>query len=570
MATSMTSPYETDFYNRRRRSLDLADYPASVSTDAAPPPPQQPGAGSTSPAPYGGGYQPVYTQNGYPMNMVSSSEPGKMAEQDRQMIYGQGSQIDSDLQNRIAQQNVEAAQAGTRATELYGGMADRPGYTDEEKAGIQQQEQLDAMKYNPETTQNMYFNDAEWSGSMGDPSKALGWYDPAFTQDIANTGAQNIQGAYSSGSGRVSDAVAAGAAGQRGAIDAQALQMDPNAAAKVQGAVDATGRTVRDAIDYGKLSADLTGLKMSDAEREGYIGRAQRQVGNQYRALQDDIELRAAQSGNASPMAVAAAKERLARGSAVDMADARANAELQAQAAQRDTYKTAEQMRLQGEQNYAGLRSGSELQLGNQAIGAGLDSEAMRLRAQQGLTDYQTAAERDIANRGVATAENQQRLGMDAAQTGANLQQQANMYNQDTGIRAYQTADEQAAARAMALAKNKQDVMQYGDQSQLQRTTGIADRGTAAALATGNARREDTNTAAQGFSQARDSANQNINTAQGQRVENYGTQSNAANTATRNKQVYELGKSGQGWNQVAKNIVGNIANAATGRVLGKP
>jgi hypothetical protein len=556
----MTVP--RDYLNRRRaltdvQPLDVGYYPSSAST---PPPPQ--GAVS-SPAPYGGGYQPVFTQSGFPMSAVNSSEPGKMSEQDRQIIYSMGGQIDSDLQNRIMQQNVEAARAGGRAEELYGRMADRPGYTPEEQEEIRQKEAMDALKYNPETTQGMYATDAEWAGAMGDPSKALQWFDPAHTEDIAGTGARNITGAYETGQGRVMDAVQQGATGQRGAIDAQALTMDPRAAGRIQGAVDSTGRNVRDAIDYEKLKLDATGLKMSDAEREGYVGRAQRQVGNQYRALQDDIELAAAQSGNATPMAIAAAKDRLARRAAVDMADARTNAELAAQAAQRDTYRTAEQMRLGAEQGYSGLRSQAEMGLGNQAINAGLSTEEMRLRAQQGLTGYLTDAERDIANRGVAAAVEQQKLGMDAAQAAANIQQQANQFNQDLGIRAFQTADEQAAARNLALLQNRQGIAQSGDRSQFERTTAIADRGTAAGLNIGNARRGDTQTAAEGFSQARDSANQNINAAQGQRVENYGTMAQGANTATRNKQQYELAKSEMGWgNQVFKPLVGQILGTA--------
>jgi len=119
---------------------------------------------------------------------------------------------------------------------------------------------------------------------------------------------------------------------------------------------------------FGKLDAAVndpglgfdpngTMKQLSDADVEAIKAAAGRRVGNQYQSAQDDISRRAAADGNASPLAIAAAKARLVKSSAAAMGDSEADANIKALQAQYDRAAGIEGQRLGATQTQAGMRA---------------------------------------------------------------------------------------------------------------------------------------------------------------------------------------------------------------------
>lgn len=498
--------------------------------------------------------------NQYSKSWVDSSEPGKMAEQDRMFAYGSGTAIDSDLQNRANSQMGDENYFKAKAMDAYGDLARTPGYTEGEAADIARKQQWEDLGWKPEDEQNLQLTDPEKQAITGNARAGFDYYDPAFTQEIANNTSANVRGAFNKGQNDLNETLVNTDRLQQNAYDQGALKFDPNTGQAIDQTVAEGSQRMRDAADYNKLALDPNfkgRYEMGDAERDALVGRAQRQVGNQYRALQDDVELNAAQSGNASPAAVAAMKARLARQSAVDMADARANAELDVRAAQRGTFQTAEQMRLGAEQNYAALAAQIESDLISKGVDARLAKEQARLQAEQQLAGLNAETAKNIAGQhlNVADTQQQRQMGMESA-LGAQ-EQSANLANQETGTKLATQADQTASDRAKDIAGNRQDVTQYAQNSQFQRGAAVNQGVSQGAQTVANARREGQQEVRGFLTGQQQQASNNVNTANNQRIENYGTMTGAANTATKNKQNYELGKSEQGFTTAFKRSAGN-------------
>lgn len=596
MATSMVSP---------RRANDVADYGGGVAQETMDPRIQQlleqgysleqaqatvaqedsapPSAPASDVSAYpaaesktGGrafddyAYWPTDTGNGFPMSQVNSSEPGKMAEQDRTMAYTMGSEIDSDLQDRSRAQGADETYFKQKSLDAYGDLAQTPGYTEGEAADIGRKQQWDDLAWKPEYEQSLQLTDEEKGTITGNARAGFDYYDPAFTQDIANNTSANVRGAFGKGQNDLNETLVNTDRLQQGAYDQNALKFDPNTGQAIDQTVAEGSKRMRDAADYAKLALDPNfkgRYEMGDAERDALVGRAQRQVGTQYRALQDDVELNAAQSGNASPAAIAAMKSRLARNSAVDMADARANAELDARAAQRGTFKTAEEMRLGAEQNYASLAAQIESDLISKGVDAKLAKEQARVQAEQALAGLNAETAKNIAGQHLSVADSQQQrqMGMEA-DLGAQ-EQAANLANQQMGTQLATQADQTASGRAKDVAGNRQDVTQYAQNSQFQRGAAINEGVSNGAQTVADARRTGQQEYRGFLTGQQSQASDNVNTANQQRIGNYGTMTGAANTATGNKQQYELGKSSQGWGAAIKrgvsNAIGNVAGNLT-------
>jgi hypothetical protein len=500
---------------------------------------------------------------------VSDKDPGGMSLQDRQMAYSEGGAIAGSLQNRANQSALDEGYFQQKAIDQYNPiLSGQGGYDPETAARIQNQDQLDALQYTPEQAQALQLTGDEQTAMLGDPEKARAYYDPATTDAIENDAGTYVRAERDTGNDNIQAMTGEVANDQRGAIDPTALTMDKGVAAGVNRTVGTAGANVRDAIDYNNLNADTTGMRMTDAQRQAIVDKSQRQVGNQYRAAQQDLQMRAAASGNASPLAVAAARARLDQQSAVDSADARANAEVGADAAQRKTLMDAEGLRMQGANNYAGLRSNAELSLADLGVNSALNTEKTRLGAQQSLTGYLTDAEKNIAAQRLAAENNKQQMGVSTELELAARKQAANQANQNTGINLQQQIDAAGTQRAGTVATNRQNATQFAQTQKANQGFGVADRTTANATTVANQKKAE-EAEGRGFLTGQQSqASNNVNTANSQRIENYGTMMGAANTASRNNQNYQTQKDATGWGAVGKSIVGSAAKAAVGKAFG--
>lgn len=501
---------------------------------------------------------------------VSDKDPGGMSLQDRQMAYSEGGAIAGSLQNRANQSALDEGYFQQKAIDQYNPiLSGQGGYDPETAARIQNQDQLDALQYTPEQAQALQLTGDEQTAMLGDPEKARAYYDPATTDAIENDAGTYVRAERDTGNDAIQAMTGEVANDQRGAIDPTALTMDKGVAAGVNRTVGMAGTNVRDAIDYNNLNADTTGMRMTDAQRQAIVDKSQRQVGNQYRAAQQDLQMRAAASGNASPLAVAAARARLDQQSAVDSADARANAEVGADAAQRQTLMDAEGLRMQGANNYAGLRSNAELSLADLGVNSALNTEKTRLGAQQSLTGYLTDAEKNIAAQRLAAENNKQQMGVSTELELAARKQAANQANQNTGIALQQQIDAAGTQRAGTVATNRQNATQFAQTQKANQGFGVADRTTANATTVANQKKAE-EAEGRGFLTGQQSqASNNVNTANSQRIENYGTMMGAANTATRNNQGYQTAQNAQGWGSVLKGVVGGALGAVAGGAVNK-
>lgn len=530
------------------------------------------------PAAYGGpNVLGDYSRSGAPATStynpaaVSDKDPGGMSLQDRQMAYSEGGAIAGSLQNRANQASMDEGYFQKKAIDQYNPiLSGQGGYSAEEAAAIAQKDRLDALDYTPEQAAELQLTGDERAAMLGDPEKARGYYDPGYTDQIESDAGTYVRAERDTGNDAIQEMTGDVANSQRGAIDPNALTMDRGVATGVNRTLGTAGTNVRDAIDYNNLNADTTGMKMTDAQREAIVGKSQRQVGNQYRAAQQDLQMRAAASGNASPLAVAAARARLDQQSAVDSADARANAEVSADDAQRESFRQAEALRMQGANNYAGLRSNAELSLADMGINSALNTEKTRLGAQQALTGYQTDAEKAIAAQRLAAANKKQDLGVSTEMDLAARKQAANQANQTTGINLQQQIDAAGTARAGDVATNRQNATQFAQQQKASQGFGVTDRATANATTIANQKKAE-EAEGRGFLTGQQAqASGNVNTANSQRIENYGTMMGAANQASRNNQGYQTAQSAQGWGSVLKGAVGGAIGAATVRLIKKP
>jgi hypothetical protein len=500
---------------------------------------------------------------------VSDKDPGGMALQDRQMAYAEGGAIAGSLQNRANQAGLDEGYFQKKAIDQYNPiLSGQGGYDADTTKRILNDERLKGLEYTPEQAQELQLTGDEQAAMLGDPEKARAYYDPSTTDQIENDAGRYVRAERDAGNDALQNMTGEVAASQRGAIDPTALKMDRGVAAGVNRTVGTAGTNVRDAINYNDLHADTTGMRMTDAQREAIINKSQRQVGNQYRAAQQDLQMRAAASGNASPLAVAAARARLDQQSAVDSADARANAEVGADAAQRKTLMDAEGLRMQGANNYAGLRSNAELSLADLGVNSALSSEKTRLGAEQSLTGYLSDAEKNIAAQRLAAEKNKQDVGVSTELELAARKQAANQANQNTGIALQQQIDAAGTQRAGTVATNRQGATQFAQQQKANQGFGVADRSTANATTVANQKKAE-EAEGRGFLTGQQSqASNNVNTANAQRIENYGTMTGAANTATRNNQNYQTAKDASGWGSVLKGVVGGVASAATKKAFG--
>lgn len=595
MATTQVSP---------RRANDVANYGGTVAAAAVDPRIQQlidagyspeqaqamvaggeavpqdtayPDVGSYPPAePSQGGpladYAPYQAgPNQFDSGWVDSSEPGKMAELDRKFAVGSGTDIDYDLQKRADSQGADEAYFKQKAVKAYDDLAQNPGYTPQEAADIGRKPEWEALQWNPQDEQGLYLTDEEKAKIEGNPNAGFNYFDPAFTQEIANNTSASVRGAFNKGQNDINETLENTNNLQLEAYDPNSLKFDPKTGQAIDQTVAEGSKRMRDAADYAKLALDPNfkgKYEMGDAERDALVGRAARQVGTQYRALQDDVELNAAQSGNASPAAVAAMKARLARQSSVDMADARTDADLAARAEQRRTYQTAEQMRLEAEQNYASLAAQIESDLIAKGVDASLAKEQARLLAAQKLAQLQADTAKTVAQQNIDVKTGQQQLQVDMEKGLGAQEQAANLANQEMGTKLATQADQAASDRAKDIAGNRQDVKTYALNSQWERGKGINEGVSQGAQIVANAKRDDQKEVRGFLTDEQKQASDNVNDANAKRITNFGTTTGAMNNATQNKQQYELGKSAQGFTTAFKRSAGNFIGNPVGNSKG--
>ncbi len=475
---------------------------------------------------------------------LTTEDPRKMVTQDRTSWYDRGNRIDSDLQGETVYRRGQE--------ERYGGLMDRdaqelydtPGYTPQEQAGIVREGETQAL-LDTDYGSN-YLTPGESSAIEGDP------YRPG------NEWTQHISRAMDQQESALTDNVAHTRAGVDAAIDPAQLGLSGEYRTNQDAVLNTTAENVYGAIDPSRLRMDAEyarQARMSDDEVATTVQAAERNIGNRYRSAIGDLERSAAESGNASPLAIAAARARLERQSAVDAADAGTDAYLAARQAQRDAATGVEGTRLSAEQAYSGLRSGAAMDLGGLASGAVSERERLRQDSARDLSDRK----------------------MDAALKTGGMMQEAITYSGDSRLSNEQQiadravgAEGAASERAAFTATNRQGVNQANQGARFDRGFQVNEALSGRTQAGADARRQGQQTHLGWASDQTGQQADLASTARGQRIQNFGTQAGAANDATRTNATYDLGRRQQKGPGVFSRIVGGVAGAVKGFAMGGP
>lgn len=530
------------------------------------------GAGNVAPN-YTPGYPGVYgskgTYNGIPFNPTYTAENGESlqykSEADRAAAMGRGESIDEGLIDYINRQQEAALGYETAGNAAYSGIAaGQGGYTPEQQAAIMREQELRGATTSDEALQSNYLRPDEEAGIQGDPwapYRQLGLDEQSIDQAGQSRDA-NVRGALTSQDASVRGALAGGASALRGATASQATNMRGafgDTAENLRSAYGQGANDIRGSLDYGeqnvRAAIDPTKLNVSDEYLANYnftpeneqdmVSKAARGVGVNATANEDLLLRQAAASGNTSPLALTAARERLAQTSAVNQADAMTDARIAARRLGLDTTQQRETTRLGAAQNLAGLQSSSELSLGSRRTAAeeGLAGQQAENERYLGTTGIGVEGTIGAAERGteqyLSAQQQQAEQFLGGSRTGAEKELgESNIgtekFKTGTNLAAGQAADTAQSQRAAQVATNRQTTGQANQNTKYGQ--GMAAYG----ALSGNSKA----IADQQLAQQQEFRNylasqgtqrqQNVSVGQQQRIGNAGTQAGAVNAATGN------------------------------------
>lgn len=493
--------------------------------------------------------------------------------------------LDQQMKDWLSQQRAMSDYYGQAAANSYGNMQ---GLSPEEIDQIVREAETQGLQLTPEQIQQMYLNPDEQASMTGDVST---WTSPQFTWDQFNEGEKNIRGAQTGLEKGLQGGLETLRGGYAG-IDPTQLAIEKGYLPGMEGSLadyqkglvgdlSTVGKNVRGAIDPTKLGVSegfSSKYLLSPESQQAMVNQAAQTVGSRFATLQDDAARRAAASGNTSPEAVAAIKERLNAGEAGTAGDVMANARLNAanEAALREM--NLEQMRQQANRGIASMQLAGEQYLGSQGLAAKQAAQAQALGARQSGEQLRQEGARAQVGQQYQQARDIGMTELDAAKVAGQSNIDVNKGILSAGQATTRYADEMAKAqeqeranRAAGIATNRQQVSQYVPAQQFQRgqyiNTALSDRWKYPAATRIGLEQEK-----RGFETGQQQyyGNQAANT-MGQRIGLYGTSMGAANTSAGQMGQYELGKAQQPkwWEKVIGGVVGGLAGANPASTLGK-
>jgi len=466
--------------------------------------------------------------------MASKAE--EKALQDREWALQHGQPIMDELGNEIPYDRDTGNYFGNQAGDYWGEQAVGGGYASDEKGNILGQwgnngvPGLDDLANDP----NLYLNDEEQAGMRGNPNDPLGYLH------------SDTIGEYMQRGNEAQDRAVVGQRDAMGnAIDPSRLRMSDRYGSDLTGQVGSTHSRLNEITgnpDLDLSSEFADNYDLTPEQQQDIINKAGRTVGNQ---TQGELEAMRRQSAAAGigPMGQQAREARMNRDAGVNSADAMTDARIAASNAAAERMKTKEGMRLGAEQSNAELGAQAEEYSGTQGVNALENIENTRL-----------GSERDISSRELeaATESGRQDIANRQRETATNIGTVEDVRNAEVG--AHQTADEKAAARAKAIAENRQNANQTNFGRGITSNQLLSDRYGKVA----DTRMAQRNKGAEGLTQQQQIRTGNANTERGQQVQTFGTTGQLANQSTQTV--------GQVQNQpgTAERIFGGILGAASG------
>lgn len=468
-----------------------------------------------------------------PVNFENTTDPKKAAANQRALIQSKGDQLAQQNQDEVG--GNEALRNNYRSTmdRIVAPMAEgQGGYSPEEIAQIEAQGGMPQALTDEQAAGN-FLTPEEQARISGDPGSYTRNFDPAAMSQAQDASAGLQRGAVSNLKQGLANAVDPNSLKQSGTFQQNSKnQLDQNEG-QFGTVLDAVGNNVRGAIDPSAVTASDSFLKdyqMSPEEEQRIVTGAGISAGAKDAAAVDALE-RSARASGADPMGVAAYRSRMARAQAADAGDAMTQARIKASETAAGRKLTGEQLREQGGQYVTGLKTGTEMDLGKQALSGtqalgqqALDerarTEQQRLNAEQSLAGTQLTSaavggQADVANEANINAEGRQ-------------QQQ---FNATTGAGIAEAQDKAATDRAATIAGNRQGTAVNNQNTQFNQQKTVNDTGAGRAAAVAD-KRLGAQTQGLNYYQGQNAqANQNAENAQGRQVQTYGTQATGTNQA---------------------------------------
>jgi len=493
----------------------------------------------------------------------------RQSENARQRAVAQGDMMNQELQDFGSEEDWWRQYARGQGYDAYADIAEgRGGYNEGERNDIMGREGLDQMQMTPEQRQALFLSDDEYSQMYGNPNQGLQWFDPE-TLDTINTEANKRVGENVAESGRAlnntynEDALSL-SSGYRDELG----NIINTGSGNVRNALTGGAGRVRGAIDRDRLTLDpnfIRDYRMTDRDVNDMTQQAAQTQANVSRGRADAIERNAAGSGM-SPLALAAGINELTTRGDQQGNRAMLDARVAANQMKAGRLRDIEGMRLGAEDNYAGMLSAAEMGLSgreadaemgllDRTYGAATDYEGQRLGTERDKQTRQYQIQANIADRGYDATNRVNSNNMDNAR-----------YRGETGAALYNRADDTAAARAAAIAGNRQSAERYGQESQYDRAKYRNDATSQRAAGVGDARLAAERERRQYLAGQQEMSNANVNTSYANRIRNYGQTNSDAQAALNSRMQYQLGRDANGFGANFKKSLGQ----SLGRTIGSP
>ncbi len=519
----------------------------------------QPQPQTFSPA-YGGG---SYDAGGPPQYSpaLTTGDPYDMAQEDRKWAYDRGNRLDQDARDEQMRRYGLENYYGGLMNDSYAGLAAEPGYTDQEMGNIVREDELRRLGLTPEESRAIGLSDAERNSIAGNVNAQRGWYDPAKTDTISNETGNFQRNAYGYSDRLYNDSGDAIRGGYERAIDPAKLGLSEGYGSGQGATLNATEANVRKQ-GLGLSDEFNKNYQWTPEDQQSYATQSAKTVGDQTRARQDEVAAQAQAAGYNSPMALAAAYNRLQMTSDQNEQEAYNDAILKARQLGLDVAATKENMRL----GAANTAAGYEMDLGGRRLTEGQQREAMRLGAAQDLSGRQMQAASDLGGFGAQRAQYTGTLQTGVEGDIGNRKLQNQYTQQQAGMQMEKGIDDTQAQRAQYLAENRQNAEGYRQNQRYGRgmdmNTQLSGRYGQVADARRGGQQEYRNWAT-GQTNTQAELGQN---ARQQRIANYGTQSGAVQGSTGQTMQYDLGRRGQSFGTNFKSGAG----ASLGKFVGTP
>lgn len=478
----------------------------------------------------------------------NGDDPYQQARNNRARAVASGDMLNQEMQDFGNEEDYFRQYFRGQGTDAYGEIAEgRGGYRPDEQIDIMGRAGLDELQMTPEEREQLYLSGTESDAMRGDPNNALRWFDPAW-QDSINT----------EGNSRIRENVDESGRNLNNTYNEDALSLSRGYRDDLTGAVSSGAANVRGAINRDRLTLDpnfLRDYRMSDRDVNDMTQQAALTQGNVSRGRADAVYRAAAETGGMSPLSLAAGVNEITMRGDQQANRAMLDARVAAKNMQAGRLRDAEGMRLDAEGNYADMASGAEMALGDRAYGAVRDYETQRIGTEQDKQGrrYQIAA--NVADRGYDAVNQQNQNNVNNAR-----------YIGETGAELYNRADEQAVARAGAVATNRQGAERYGQEARygrgMDRNEAISGRTAGVA----DARRGEEKERRAYLAAQQGMANDNVNNTYANRIRNYGQAGQLAQGSTGDTMQYDLGRRGQSFGTNFKQNAGR----ALGSFVGNP